>query len=147
MAVAINPFDPKTVLLAKHAQHVVLVHFPIALLITAVGFDIAGEWWKRPLFATVARYNLAVAALATIPVVGTGLLAWQWQLEGHKLKGILLQHLVMGVISSLLIWLVWWMHVRTKDRTVRLPIELLAALAVAITAHLGGFLSGVNAPG
>jgi len=147
MAVAINPFDPKTVLLAKHAQHVVLVHFPIALLITAVGFDIAGEWWKRPLFATVARYNLAVAALATIPVVGTGLLAWQWQLEGHKLKGILLQHLVMGVVSSLLIWLVWWMHVRTKDRTVRLPIELLAALAVAITAHLGGFLSGVNAPG
>jgi len=147
MAVAINPFDPKTVLLAKHAQHVVLVHFPIALLITAVGFDIAGEWWKRPLFATVARYNLAVAALATIPVVGTGLLAWQWQLEGHKLKGILLQHLVMGVISSLLIWLVWWMHVRTKDRTVRLPIELLAALAVAVTAHLGGFLSGVNAPG
>jgi len=147
MAVAINPFDPKTVLLAKHAQHVVLVHFPIALLITAVGFDIAGEWWKRPLFATVARYNLAVAALATIPVVGTGLLAWQWQLEGHKLKGILLQHLVMGVVSSLLIWLVWWMHVRTKDRTVRLPIELLAALAVAVTAHLGGFLSGVNAPG
>jgi len=147
MAVAINPFDPKTVLLAKHAQHVVLVHFPIALLITAVGFDIAGEWWKRPLFATVARYNLAVAALATIPVVGTGLLAWQWQLEGHKLKGILLQHLVMGVISSLLIWLVWWMHVRTKDRTLRLPIELLAALAVAVTAHLGGFLSGVNAPG
>ena len=147
MAVAINPFDPKTVLLAKHAQHVVLVHFPIALLITAVGFDIAGEWWKRPLFATVARYNLAVAALATIPVVGTGLLAWQWQLEGHKLKGILLQHLVMGVVSSLLIWLVWWMHVRTKDRTLRLPIELLAALAVAVTAHLGGFLSGVNAPG
>ncbi len=26
----INPFDLKTALLAKHAQHVVLVHFPIA---------------------------------------------------------------------------------------------------------------------
>jgi len=147
MAIAVNPFDPRTVLLAKHAQHVVLVHFPIALLITAVGFDIAGEWWKKPLLSTVARYNLAVAALATIPVVATGLLAWQWQLAGHKLKGVLLQHLVMGVVSSLLIWLVWWMHVRTKDRTLRLPIELLAALAVAVTAHLGGFLSGVNAPG
>src|SRR5947209_4088446 len=28
-----NPFDLKTVLLAKHAQHVVLIHFPIALFI------------------------------------------------------------------------------------------------------------------
>jgi len=147
MAVAINPFDPKTVLLAKHAQHVVLVHFPIALLITAVGFDFAGEWWKKPLLSTVARYNLAVAALATIPVVGTGLLAWQWQLEGHKLKGILLQHLVMGLVSSALIWLVWWMHIRMKSSSLRMPVELLTALAVAVTAHLGGFLSGVNAPG
>ena len=31
----VNPFDLKTVLLAKHAQHVVLIHFPIALFIAA----------------------------------------------------------------------------------------------------------------
>src|SRR5271165_1549593 len=143
----VNPFDPQTVLLAKHAQHVVLVHFPIALFLTAVGFDFAAQWTKKPVLATVARYNLTIAAVATIPVVGTGLLAWQWQLEGHKLKGILVQHLVMGLLSSALIWLVWWMHIRMKSRSVRLPVELLAALAVAVTAHLGSFLSGVNGPG
>jgi uncharacterized membrane protein len=33
-----NPFDVKTVLLAKHAQHVVLIHFPIALFTAAVAF-------------------------------------------------------------------------------------------------------------
>ena len=32
----VNPFDLRTALLAKHAQHVVLIHFPIALFITAV---------------------------------------------------------------------------------------------------------------
>ena len=148
----VNPFDPKTVLLAKHAQHVVLVHFPIALFLTAVGFDFAAQWTKKPVLATVARYNLTIAAVATVPVVVTGLLAWQWQLEGHKLKGILLQHLVLGVVSSCLIWLVWWMHFRGSRKAeslpkYRLPIELVAALAVAVTAHLGGFLSGVNAPG
>jgi len=148
----VNPFDPQTVLLAKHAQHVVLVHFPIALFLTAVGFDFAAQWTKKPVLATVARYNLTIAAVATVPVVVTGLLAWQWQLEGHKLKGILLQHLVLGVVSSCLIWLVWWMHFRGSRKAeslpkYRLPIELVAALAVAVTAHLGGFLSGVNAPG
>ena len=141
-----NPFDPKTVLLAKHAQHVVLVHFPIALFLTAVGFDVAAQWTKKPVFATVARYNMMIAAIATLPVMLTGLLAWQWQLEGHKLKGILLQHLVLGVISSILIWLVWWMHRRASRIAFRLPVELLAALMVAVTAHLGGFLSGINTP-
>ena len=34
-----NPFDIRTVLLASHAQHVVLIHFPIALFIMAVAFD------------------------------------------------------------------------------------------------------------
>ena len=28
---SVNPFDIKQALLAKHAQHVVLIHFPIAL--------------------------------------------------------------------------------------------------------------------
>jgi hypothetical protein len=27
----VNPFDIRTVILAKHAQHVVLIHFPIGL--------------------------------------------------------------------------------------------------------------------
>jgi hypothetical protein len=38
----INPFDLKTVFLAKHAQHVVLIHFPIALFITAVALSRSG---------------------------------------------------------------------------------------------------------
>jgi uncharacterized membrane protein len=143
----VNPFDPKTVLLAKHAQHVVLVHFPIALFLAAVGFDFAAVWAKKPVLATVARYNMLIAAIATLPVMLTGLLAWQFQLEGHKLKGILLQHLVLGVASSVLIWLVWWMHRRASRNAYRLPMELFAALMVAVTAHLGGFLSGVNVVG
>jgi hypothetical protein len=42
----LNPFDLKTVLLAKHAQHVVLIHFPIALFIAAVTFDLTAQWTK-----------------------------------------------------------------------------------------------------
>ena len=35
-----NPFDWRAVLLAKHAQHVALVHFPIALIVADVAFDL-----------------------------------------------------------------------------------------------------------
>ena len=90
-----HPFDIKTVLFAKHAQHVVLIHFPIALFIIGVLFDFLGQWKKQRLLTAAAYYNLLVAAIATIPVVATGILAWQWELEGQKLKGILFMHLLM----------------------------------------------------
>jgi uncharacterized membrane protein len=148
----VNPFDLKTALLAKHAQHVVLIHFPIALFITAVAFDLLGHWTKRRGLAQAAYYNLLVAAISTVPVLVTGLLAWQVQLEGQKLKGILLLHLVLACVSTVMIWLVWWVHFRARRKTVYLPsyrlvIELLAVAVVAVTGHLGGFLSGVNLPG
>jgi len=88
-----------------------------------------------------------------VPVVATGLAAWQWALEGQKLKGILLMHLVLGCLSSVLIWFVFWIHLRARrhvDESLpkyRLPIEAIAVLLVGLTGHLGGFLSGVNGPG
>jgi len=148
----VSPFDLKTALLAKHAQHVVLIHFPIALFITAVAFDLIAQWTKRRGLAQAAYYNLLAAAISTIPVLATGILAWQFQLEGQKLKGILLLHLVLACVSTVMIWLVWWVHFRARRRTVYLPsyrlaVELLAIAVVAVTGHLGGFLSGVNLPG
>jgi uncharacterized membrane protein len=148
----VNPFDPKTVLLAKHAQHVVLIHFPIALFISAVAFDLIAQWTKRRGLADAAYYNLLAAAISTFPVLATGILAWQFQLEGQKLKGILLLHLVLGCISTVMIWLVWWVHFGARHRKevlpiYRLAIELLGVAMSAGTGHLGGFLSGVNGPG
>jgi uncharacterized membrane protein len=148
----VNPFDLKTVLLAKHAQHVVLIHFPIALFISAVAFDLIAQWTKRRGVADAAYYNLLVAAISTFPVLTTGVLAWQFQLEGQKLKGLLLLHLVLACVASVMIWLVWWLHFRARRRaevlpSYRLVVEVLGIGIVALTGHLGGFLSGVNGPG
>jgi uncharacterized membrane protein len=148
----VNPFDPKTVFLAKHAQHVVLIHFPIALFLAAVAFDLMAQWTKRSGLADSAYYNLLVAAISTVPVLVTGIIAWQLQLEGQKLKGMLLLHLVLACASSAVIWLVWWVHFRARRReevlpTYRIAFEVIGVALVALTAHLGGFLSGVNGPG
>lgn len=148
----VNPFDPKTVLLARHAQHVVLIHFPIALFVTGVCFDLVAGWTKRRNLGEAAYSNLLVAALSTIPVVATGILAWRFQLEGQRLKGILLLHLVLAWVSTLMIWLVWWLHFRARRAgdvlpSYRIPIEFLTVAVITLTGHLGGFLSGVNAPG
>jgi uncharacterized membrane protein len=146
----VSPFDLKSVVMAKHAQHVVLIHFPVALFMASVAFDFTAHWTKKTALSMVAYYNLLFAAVSSVPVVLTGILAWRWQLEGQRLHGILLWHLLLGILSSILIWLVWWIHFRARRRPeqplsfYRLPVELLAVMAVALTAHMGGFLSGVN---
>jgi uncharacterized membrane protein len=147
-----NPFDPKAALLAKHAQHVVLIHFPIALFLAGVGLDLAARRTKRATLAAAARINILAAAAFVMPTLATGLAAWQWQLEGQKLKGVLLLHLVLGFLSGALICVVAWIHFRQKYSGsgflgYTVPLELLTTVLVAVTGHLGGFLSGVNGPG
>jgi len=148
----LHPFDLKAALLAKHAQHVVLIHFPIALFIAGVAFDFLAQRTKRQFLAAAAYCNLLAAAVVTVPVLITGILAWQWQLEGQRLKGTLLMHLVLGCASTAMIWVVSLIHLRAKRTPgavlpgYRLPIEAVAVALLVLTGHLGGFLSGVNAP-
>jgi uncharacterized membrane protein len=148
----VNPFDLKSALLARHAQHIVLIHFPIALFLSAVAFDILAQWTKRRRLVETAYYNLVGAALSTFPVLITGLLAWHFQLAGQKFKGILREHVVLACLASVMIWLAWWLHAQARHHSgdlpkLRLTIELLGAAILALTAHLGGFLSGVNGTG
>jgi uncharacterized membrane protein len=146
-----NPLNPRTVIFAKHAQHVVIIHFPIALFITGVVFDFIAEWTRRKDLAFVAYCSFCGAVLTAVPAIVTGLLAWQWDLEGRRLKGILLMHLVFGCLSAVLIAAIWWLHSKAKREANTLPAwrwfwEVPAVALVALTAHLGGFLSGVNHP-
>lgn len=185
-----NPWSIRSALFAKHAQHVVLIHFPIALFITGVLFDLAasvipgtkdrgsmntsgdfripisgpvrgdqesnlgeharfGSWLRRSDLAIVSFWNLTLAAMSAIPAAVTGLLAWQWELDGRRLKGILLLHLISGTASLLLIAGVWLVHHRARRNAIhpsvfRWPLQILAVAVVAFTGHLGGFLTGVN---
>src|SRR5205814_6174064 len=67
----------------------------------------------------------------------------------QKIKGLLLMHLVAATIAALLVITSWWVHWRNRKTPVplpgyRIPIELLGVAVIGFTAHLGGFLSGIN---
>jgi len=82
--------------------------------------------------------------------VATGLVASQWAVEGHRIKGILLLHIVFASALAVVIWVVWWIHFRARRGAgttlpnFRLVLEFVGVALLAITGHLGGFLSGVN---
>jgi hypothetical protein len=74
-------------------------------------------------------------------------LAWHWQLGGERLKGNLLLHLAFGVVGSLLIWLVWWLHVLARRRLAPsvpsyvLAIEIVTMVVVSPASVRGSSLA------
>jgi uncharacterized membrane protein len=149
LAAASSPFDLKKALLAGHAQHPVIIHFPIALFIASVVLDLLALWRKKPVLATVAFYNLIGATLTLPLALATGLGAWHWQLEGAPVKGTLLLHMIFALSSASLIFLLCCMRPclqasRTRLMFVYFSLTMLALISITITGHLGGILSGVE---
>jgi uncharacterized membrane protein len=146
----LNPFDPKTALLAKHAQHVVLIHFPIALYLAGTFFDVCQRIFRRPGFGEAARLNFWGAAVMSLPAAATGLLAWHFALDGQPLKGMLKLHLSLAVLAVIGIWTTIFVRLRAGSaKTQPAPwsfaiLESGVCLIIGLAAHVGGFLSGVN---
>lgn len=142
--------DLRSILLAKHAQHIVLIHFPIALFMSGVALDLLSRLKRFSNFANAAYLNLSIAAAFVPPTVISGLLAWHFALDGQRLRGLLLWHLIAATGASLLVLASWWLHWMARKQIspmltkFHVVIEVLGIALVALTAHLGGFLSGVN---
>jgi uncharacterized membrane protein len=150
-AAAVNAFDIKAALLARHAQHPVIVHFPIALFIMSALFEALAVWRKQPMFASVAYFNLLAAAISIPFTIATGLAAWQFQLEGAALKGNLRLHLVFAITTAAIILILFWkrFHMRRSGSSpspAYFALITLGLLMITLTGHLGGILSGVEAP-
>jgi uncharacterized membrane protein len=148
---SLNPFDLKAALLAGHAQHPVLVHFPIALFIVSAVFDVLAIWRKQPILAAVGYFNLVGAAITVPLAIATGLGAWQWQLEGATLKGNLRLHVICALTSAALIVTLCWRRSRLRargesPRAFYFAVMALGLMMITLTGHLGGILSGVESP-
>ena len=110
-----------------------------------VGFDWMAKIRHSARLLTAAHLNLAAAAILIVPTYLTGLLAWRLALAGQKMRGVLLDHLVLASATTLLVITTWWLISRPRSRPILLAlVELMGAIGIAVTAHLGGFLSGVN---
>jgi uncharacterized membrane protein len=143
-----NPFTLKAMLFPKHAQHPILIHFPIALFVISLLFDLLGARRNDGTLRAAGFYNLVVAAVSAYAAAGSGLLARQFLYGGAALTGYLLYHLLLGIGLTLLLTLLAWMRVRQRSpeqpvSRAYVALALLGLILIIITGHLGGILSGV----
>jgi len=128
------------------SAHPLLVHFPIALLLVAVGLDLAALAFKRPRLHHIALWNLTLGTLGAGLAVGTGLRAEGVAKHSFAIWQVMALHKRLGVTTLVLgLMTVGW-RLKQRDRlTVRgrmatLGLSLLMVGTLVWGAHLGGRL-------
>jgi mono/diheme cytochrome c family protein/uncharacterized membrane protein len=124
--------------------HLLMLHFPIALVLAAGVGEAWSLWRREPLPSESVRFCLWLGALAAIPTVGLG---WLFAAAGNGAGSpqLLLAHRWLG--TTAVIWLLVtalcaerdaWRGVRSWG--VRL-LRTAGVLITALTAHFGGLLA------
>ena len=124
--------------------HPLVVHFPIALLLTALGLDVAALLSKRPGLHRVALWNLSLGTVGAAVAVLTGLQAEDvakhsfeiWQvMQLHKRLGI--STLILGIATT-----GWRLGHRDQLTRRGRVLALLGMCLMTATLSYGAFLGG-----
>ena len=126
--------------------HPLIVHFPIALFLTAVICELAGYFLNSKVLTTVALVNSTLAAVAGIAAVITGLLASQIVPATGDVRTVMESHRTMGYLvlasASAFASLKFYAHYKQTDRYLitQIGIGLLGIVITLLAAHEGGQL-------
>jgi uncharacterized membrane protein len=124
--------------------HLLLLHFPIALVLAAGAGEFWAFWQRRPLPSEPVRFCLRLAAAAAIP---TAALGWLLAGAGHGVSSpqLLMAHRWLGTTAAGWLAVTTVLVERDACRQVRSwPVRLLllgAMFITALAAHFGGLLA------
>ena len=124
--------------------HPLIVHFPIALLLTSVALDFLALILKRPSLHRVALWNLSLGTLAAGAAVLSGLQAEDAAKHSFEIWQVMTLHKRLGITTLILgLMTVSWRLSKRDQLTPRGRIvTLLLSLVMVGTLGYGAFLGG-----
>ena len=126
--------------------HPKIVHFPVALLISAAFFGILALLIKskRNLFKEILTWNLLLGVLGAIAAIISGLREEETLVHNDAIHEIMETHELLGFIFSgiFLAILIWILVRKSRMKIVEFTIIVVMLIAAAgllgYSAHLGG---------
>ncbi|HZT44371.1 MAG TPA: DUF2231 domain-containing protein [Chthonomonadaceae bacterium] len=126
----------------SYAYHPAIVHFPIALFVGGLALDFVGMIRKKRSLLLAGWFNLVLAAATAVVGLITGYTALV--LMHVPFKGIIRQHIITAIASSIIIWILVALRVHRHERMsvpIRIVYYILAAaglLLISYAGHVGG---------
>ena len=130
---------PTTLLRTFGRLHVVLVHFPIALILAAALIELVAGRRAGERRSEAASICLLLGALAAVVTAASGWVNAGFEPHSRSIADTLLVHRWMGVATAVLA-LATLVASRVAARTTYRVGLFLTAAVVAVEAHLGGSL-------
>lgn len=128
----------------SHPLHPVVVHFPIALLITAILFEALEPVLKRDFLREASTWLLGLGFLGGLVAAATGVLAEEAAEDGGVPKSAIETHESLAfaalAVFALLIVIRWLQRTRRIPITVFLGIGLVGVVLIGLTGYFGGDL-------
>ena len=124
--------------------HPLIVHFPIALLLTALLLDLLALAVKRPALHRIALWNLSLGTLGAATAVLTGLRAAEVAKHSFEIWQIMELHERLGITTLILGLMACGLRFFTRDQlSPRLRVfSLILMAAFAGTVSYGAYLGG-----
>ncbi|MFD2763689.1 DUF2231 domain-containing protein [Micromonospora eburnea] len=126
-----------------HPLHPMLVMFPVALLITAVIFDVVDAAGGPDYLAEAAYWNIAVGLVGGLLAAAAGSVDLFALPTGTRAKRVGLTHAAANLAVILLFAAVWAVRLNADSRAAGgalIAIEVVAVAILGISAWLGGEL-------
>ena len=124
--------------------HPLIVHFPIALLLTSVGLDSAALLLRRPGWHRIALWNLVLGTFGAGGAVLSGLHAEEMAKHSFEIWKLITLHerlgfctLSLGIVGSVVRLLM-----RDRLGSLARAVTMFLALAMVTTISWGAFLGG-----
>ena len=124
--------------------HPMLVHFPIALLLSAVGLDLSALALKRPGLHRIGLWNLSLGTLGAGLAVLTGLQAEAIAKHSFDIWKVMGLHKRLGITTLILSLMVSAYRLRKRDELTKAQRRAVTAamLILAGTISIGAMLGG-----
>jgi uncharacterized membrane protein len=126
-----------------HPIHQMLIVFPLGLLATGLGLDVAYAITERQALAVAAYWNIAIGVIAGLVAAVFGLIDWLAIPPATRAKRIGLLHRLGNVVVVTLFAVAWLSRTDSplhEPRLVSLVLEIAGGLLALVTGWLGGEL-------
>jgi uncharacterized membrane protein len=129
-----------------HPIHPIIVHFPMALLIASVVFDLLALRWLTKSFREASLYTLIGGLLGAVLAIVTGSLAEDLVVKGGAPKAVIERHETLAYASSALFAALLAMKILIRSGRLRelpalsLAVGLVGLGLLSVAGYVGGSL-------
>ena len=129
-----------------HPLHPMIVHFPIALLTAAVGFDLVGTRWHPNECRIATRFTLVLGFIAAVLALLSGHLAEEAVEHSGVPKAVLELHETLAGVTTGVFAALVALHVAVsmgwlrERRGLAVAVGLVGVVLLLIASYYGGSL-------